>query len=283
MDIITSRHNPIVKEVRELKKRAARDTLGLAFVEGVRLVGEALTSRASIRSILMSESFSRGDRCGDIVKQAAAMRIGIFTLSDRVFGTLSDTLNPQGLLAVIDMFNYVLADVSARDATPGRLLILDHITDPGNAGVMLRTAEAAAFSGVILSEGSVDIYEPKTLRATMGAVFRIPFIRGADLTQTLNTLKRDGFFIYAAAAPPADGVLSGGNNPTDCFRGELNGGDIAIIVGSEAFGVCRELIEMCDGVLTIPMRGGAESLNAGIAAGILMYEFVRRDIAGARA
>ena len=279
MDTITSRRNPAVKAIRELKKRAARDTLGLAFIEGFRLVRDALSSGAVIRTLYMSDSFARGGGRGYIEAQAAEKKVKLISLADGVYESVTDTKNPQGLLAVVETFDYSLSDLLIRRDGPRRLLMLDRVADPGNAGAMLRTAEAAAFSGVVLSEGCVDIYEPKTLRAAMGSAFRIPFLRGAGLPETAEILKREGFRIYAAA-PSA--VSGGGDKRNNCFNGRPGGGgdgDIALIIGGEAAGVSAELLDMCDGVLSIPMRGSVESLNAGVAAGILMYEFVRRELA----
>ncbi|MCL2059900.1 MAG: RNA methyltransferase [Oscillospiraceae bacterium] len=295
MDIITSRHNATVKKIRELKKRAARDMLGLAFVEGKRLVNEALRGPAragggtgcggtAVRSLCVSEGFYRGDGFGAIKKIADEYGIELSILADRVFDAVSGTLQPQGLLAVIEMYAYTINDLTKNTGEPSRILMLDRVRDPGNAGAMLRTAEAAGFSGAVFSEGAVDIYEPKTMRATMGAVFRVPFLRGADLYETVKSLREAGYRIYASAATESDGDKKGGAGPrgsaVDCFGAELSGGDIALIIGGEAFGIDERLLDICDATLSIPMGGEAESLNAGVAAGILMYEFARRDRAG---
>ena len=331
MEIIASRQNPTVKAIRELKKRAARDTLGLAFIEGERIVKEALAAAEKrpsaktapgpggtdikieggcpagkigvyLQSLCVSESYARGAGFEVISRESAAKNIRLIILADRVFEAISDTMNPQGLLAVIEYFNHDLSDLYSRSRGPSRLLLLDRVSDPGNAGVMMRTAEAAAFSGVVMSEGCVDIYEPKTLRATMGAVFRIPFICRADLADTVGVLREKGFCIYASAAvsptaspapalsataasvaPAVSAPAAGsGENFLDCFDSNLNGGDIALIIGSEAHGVSARLLTLCDAILSVPMSGGAESLNAGVAAGILMYEFMRRDRLGGR-
>ena len=325
----------IIKEIRALKKRASRDTLRLAFVEGRRLVGEVLAAsgggagagasgigggtgavtsgvgggagavtsglgggaeagvsdiadgggrRFAVKFICVSESFTRDGAFPAIKNAAASRHIRLVMLPDHLFEAVSGTKSPQGLLAVFNMYDYSLSDLTA--GTPGRnrLLILDRIADPGNAGAMLRTAAAAAFSGVILSEGCVDIYEPKTLRAAMGGIFRVPFIRDANLTAVIGDLKRAGFRIYASAAgvdgdTPAARKDRGDIIQYNCFYGNYGSVDSALVIGSEAFGVSDETYALCDGALSIPMPGGSESLNAGVAAGILMFEFVRRDIA----
>ena len=318
MEIITSRHNQAVKKVRELKKRAARDMFGLAFVEGNRLVQEALAShmdrsgvegkadidgqgsanpnlkRVAIQGIYVSETYYRGGRFGEIESAARTGDIRIYALADNVFSTISDTEHPQGLLAVVDIVDYDLPELVCQGRGRNKILMIDRVADPGNAGAMIRTASAAAFSGVVLSKGCVDIYEPKTLRAAMGESLKIPIIRGADLQDTIRKLHDLGFHIYASGAfarqgagDNADGVnakgavdYTGGVNAAgarDCFNCEISGGDVAIVIGSEANGIDPQVLAMCDGALAIPMPGGAESLNAGVAAGILIYELYRRE------
>ena len=273
MEIITSRHNPIIKEIRELKKRAARDKLGLAFVEGRRLVQEALgVSGVEIKTLCVSESFAGGAGLEEFEKAAASGKTRLIILPDDVYGTVSDTKQPQGILAVVRMHEYALRDLTMNRRSPGRLLILDRVSDPGNVGAMMRTAAAAGFSGVILSEGCADIYSPKVMRATMGAIFRIPFMRDADLASAFEELKSFDYKIYASHAATTD------NDSQDCFKASLCDGNAALVIGSEALGIDPLLTGQCDGALSIPMPGGAESLNAGVAAGILMYEFVRRDL-----
>ena len=281
---ITSRHNHFVKEIRDLKKRAARDELGLAFVEGRRLVQEAINAtgpglgnRALIKTICVSESYAEDGGLGEYEIFARGGGIRFVVLADDVFESVSDTIQPQGVLAIIRMYDYKLSDLIERGneagtgAGPRRLLMLDRVSDPGNVGAMLRTAWAAGFTGAILSADCADIYGPKTMRAAMGAVFHLTFIRDADIMSAANELKNAGYSIYASVAP------MGANEPKDCFEAGISAGDAAIIIGSEAFGVDPNLLRICDCALTIPMPGGAESLNAGVAAGILMYEFLRRS------
>ena len=277
MEIITSRRNPGLKEIRELKKRAARETLGLTFIEGQRLVGEAFSAspQVGIKAVYVSESYARGGSFTRTEKAASERDIRLFMLPDGVFADISDTMNPQGLLAVIETRYRTLEELARRGARRRLVLILDRVSDPGNAGAMLRTAGAAAFTGAILSEGCVDAYSPKVLRASMGAVFRVPVMRGAGAGESAAGLKRMGFTVYASSA-------ARGGRELDCFRAELGEGDAALIIGSEAAGIGEAALGLCDGVLTIPMDAGTESLNAGVAAGILMYEFYRRERYGAR-
>jgi len=283
VETITSRNNAAVKEIRGLKKRAARDSLGLAFVEGRRLVDDALSAhglgspaRFPVRTICFSESFVKGAGAGDSRNAALIARASVYgdirliEMPDQTFASVSDTLNPQGVLAVVSLFSYTLNDIMNGG---DRILILDRVADPGNVGVMLRTAEAADFSGVILSDGCADVYEPKVLRAAMGAAFRIPFVRDANLEEAVADIRLAGFRVYASAPASVDARTEA----YDCFSGAYGDGDSALVVGSEAAGVDPGIIALCDGVISIPMPGGAESLNAGVAAGILMYELMRRQ------
>lgn len=312
MERITGRRNPVVTDIKKLKKRAARETLGLAFVEGRRLVLEAIaasgsgkgnTTRAGnnskpfkIRIICVSESFARGGGFPEIDNAAEGGGFRFIEFPDDVFGAFSDTKNPQGILAVVETPEYSLDEIITGARGPLRLIMLDNVADPGNAGGILRTAWAAGFSGTVFSAGCVDAYEPKVIRASMGGIFHLPFIRGADLTEVIGILRNNGCKVYASSAvaggdadaedaEPSPEVRKRSREPgmrlpesLDCFGGAYGFGSAAIVIGGEARGVGGEIIALCDGLLSIPMPGGAESLNAGVAAGILMYEFVRRDI-----
>ena len=271
METITSRRNPAIMQIRELKKRAARDALGLAFVEGRRSVADALAAGADVRLVCVSERFAGSGWFARLAGPAGASGARVVKVPDQVYASVSDTAGPQGLLAVVGIKNTPARELAASKNGVRRLLVLDGVSDPGNAGTMLRTAEAAGFDGAILAAGCVDLYEPKTMRATMGAVFRLPAARGADLRESLAALRAAGFGIYASAAA---GAAPG--RGSDCFARALRPGSLALVVGGEARGVAPGILQECDGTLSIPMPGGAESLNAAVAAGILMYEIYRR-------
>lgn len=184
-------------------------------------------------------------------------------LSDAVFRTVSDTTTPQGILALVRMPEYTLDTLLAGECT--HLLITEGIQDPGNLGTMFRTGEGAGITGVILSKTTVDIYNPKTVRATMGSIFRIPFIVAEDLEVTIGTLKKAGVRLYAAH-------LRGTCSYDEPDYRQATG----FLIGNEGNGLSDEIAELADTYIRIPMEGQVESLNAAIAATLLMYEVNRQ-------
>jgi len=293
MELITSRHNSAIAAVQKLKRRESRDTLGLAFIEGQRLVSEALNALAerrpnvSIKSIYISKSFS-GSNAFRAVK-ARADRYGIkqYLLTDDLFAVISDTVNPQGLMAVIGHFDYALRDLLSGPRGRGRLVLADRISDPGNLGAIVRTAEAAAFCGAAFSVDCADIYSPKAMRATMGSVLRLPFLREVSLYGLITEIKKIGYAVYAtgaagavrkagaargdsaagsaATAGSADGagnaetanaVRYAGYAGGDCFKCDIRDGDVALVIGSEAAGVGEDIIGLCDAVFPQITTGG---------------------------
>ena len=294
MELITSSKNSSFRLLKDLKKRAVRETLRLTFIEGTRFVAEAMEVRWPVESIYVSLSFSRTTAFQILESSFDAIGSIPIILSDSLFQSASDTQTPQGILAVIRFLDCSVSDLFYRSANHGemyvegadacrtmikdrpqagdtnacRILILDGIQDPGNAGTMIRTAEAAGFSGVVLSDGCVDLYSPKTLRATMGSVFRVPIVVQANLPELICSLRERSITVYGTMP---DVTLH-------CYNCDFSSDDFALVIGSEAFGIRKEVAELCDRLIQIPMPGNAESLNASIAASILMFEAVRRKL-----
>ena len=297
METITSSKNASYKLLKDLKKRAVRESLRLTFIEGTRFVEEAIAVRWPLEALYVSQSFSQSVAWQAM--EADVRRIGVVPvmLTDSLFESASDTKTPQGILAIIRFPEYNLDDLFFRaelnrnlffrtklnqqaDAvTPAdlgsrtmgnanrcRMVLLDGIQDPGNAGTIIRTAEAAGFSGVVFSDGCVDLYSPKTLRATMGSVFRVPVVDHALLPEVIGGLKNRSVTVYGAVLKTEE----------DCYDCDLSRDDFALVIGSEAFGIREEVLACCDRVIRIPMQGGAESLNAGVAASVLMFEALRQ-------
>ena len=261
MDIISSEQNPLIKEIKNLKRKKYREELKKFYIEGLRFVEEALDVSNNIDRIIVSEQFysNRDNTIMDRIKQ---MRLQTAIVKDKLFKELADTENPQGILAVLKMPSYSMNDVF--DESCDMLVVLDSIQDPGNMGTIIRTADAAGAGAVIISKGCVDVYNPKVMRSTMGSVFHIPLIFADDLVSTINTLKSKGYIFMAAH-------LKGTKNYFDMDMT----GKIAIIIGNEANGISDEISSISDKLVKIPMPGKAESLNASIAASILIYESVR--------
>lgn len=189
-------------------------------------------------------------------------------VEDEVFKRISDTMNPQGILAVVKKKELFIKDMLEAKSQDRKLfLILEDIQDPGNLGTIIRTAEGAGVSGVIMSEKTVDIYNPKVVRSTMGSIFRVPFIYVDNLADVADTLKKSGIKLYAAH-------LKGSRN---YFKMDYSKPS-AFLIGNEGNGLSHALAEKADALIKIPMFGQIESLNAASAATILMYEALRQTL-----
>ena len=258
--MITSTSNHQVKTIVQLnKKTKARSELRAFIVEGPKMVAE--TPRALLERVYVSEHFANEPE-----GQALCAHLGIDyeVVSDGVFSHMSDTNTPQGILAVVRMPEYTFSDLVRGAAV--RLLVLEDIQDPGNLGTMFRTGEGAGISGIIMTKGTVDLFAPKTVRATMGSIYRVPYLVTDDLGAMLGKLHAEGIRTYAAH-------LRG-----EKYYDELDlTGNCAFLIGNEGNGLKKETADLADTYLKIPMEGKLESLNAAMAAGILMYEAHRQS------
>ncbi len=245
--------------VRDLRLRRGRERRGLALAEGVRLLEEALAARVVIRHVLASPALETTPR--GLSLKAALTRSGHApeAVSDRVFGELAATEHPQGVLAVVEPPRWRLEDVRVGPRAP--VLVLDGVQDPGNVGTMVRTAFALGAAGVLALPGTAEITNPKALRATMGGFFRLPWV-ALDEETLRGWARRAGVRVLLAAADGAPPAAS-------------RGAALALVVGNEGAGTRPSLGEWADGRIGVPLRANAESLNVGVAAGILLYEVTR--------
>lgn len=278
MEIISSKDNKKIKYIRSLlEKNSIRKKNKVFVVEGIKLVNEAL-EYGRVEDIVLSESLYKEISSGDLSKNTLFLESGknienyvrkeypIIIVSDTVFKTVSETINPQGVLAVAEIPEYNILDREFLDAEykkTGKLkfLLLEDTADPGNLGTMMRTAEAAGVTGVIMSKGTVDIFNPKTVRSTMGSIFRLPFCYIENLKEAIRKLKELNISFYATH-------LKGEKSYKDIKYSDKS----AILIGNEARGLSDELAELADVYVIIPMQGKVESLNAAIAAALMMYE-----------
>ncbi len=256
--MITSTANRHVKNVIQLTKKAKlRQEQQVFLAEGLRIFEEMPKDR--LEQVYVSESFLQKAGHRELLLDTACE-----TVSDEVFQRMADTQTPQGILCVVRQPQYTLSDLIENKHMLPHLLILEGIRDPGNLGTMFRTAEGAGATGIILS-GCVDLFAPKTVRSTMGSICRVPFYITKDLAETLFEIKKQGVCVYAAH-------LKG----TKCYDAFDYRGASAFLIGSEGNGLTQEAAAMADVYLKIPMGGSLESLNAAMAAGILMYEANRQ-------
>jgi rRNA methylases len=264
MNLITSSQNAVIKDVKSLKSRKAREDKELFYVEGSRIVDEALKDNADIIEVIVAEAFAIDPQNESMLSRMDLLNIKVYYIADKLFKELTDTETPQGILAVMKIKK---TDPDNIAKNKGLFVILDSIRDPGNMGTIIRTADAAGFSGIIVSKGCVDVYNPKVLRSTMGSIFHIPIYQYDKTIDAIRFIKTKGYKVLASH-------LDGSVSVFDAKIGE----SAAIVIGSEAEGISEEAAAMADILVRIPMAGRAESLNASVAAGILMYEAVRQGL-----
>lgn len=267
--MVTSSSNPQMKRIVQLNKKAKTRYDQRVFVaEGIKMCQEV--PREQIEALYISESFLAEPKNQEFLEDYAYE-----VVSDKVFLAISDTKTPQGILCLVKMPQYSLDEllgginVSKSGGQPmakyPHLLILEGIQDPGNLGTMMRTAEGAGVTGIVMSKTTVDIFNPKVVRSTMGSLFRVPFYITDDLAKTIDILKKRGITVYAAH-------LQGKifyDQPD--YRSACG-----FLIGNEGNGLSQKTAALADQYIRIPMEGKLESLNASIAAALLMYETHRQ-------
>ena len=249
MDKITSAKNPTIRALKALSTRKGREAEGRFLVEGEVMLREALKCGLAIRELLAEEA--RADLAGEFEALGAQAHLVPRSLLEAV----CETRTPQGVCASFD----VPAPLPLSEA-PGRIVALDGVQDPGNVGTIWRTADAAGFTGILFGDGCADPLSPKVQRAAMGSGFRVPFMPVEDLPGALSSLREQGFRVVASD-------LHG-----DDFYHRPDPGDrFVLVIGNEARGISDATRAQANMLVRLPMRGGAESLNAAVAAGIMMY------------
>lgn len=243
MNMITSTQNNQVKNWRKLQQRKYREKTGSFLVEGFHLVEEAVNSDWDIATLIVVDGVDIPDWAADLDYEL---------VDDYVFGEIAQTETFQGIAAVVKMKEQA-------DIVGDKLLLIDQVQDPGNLGTIIRTADAAGFSGIMLGKGTVDVFNEKVIRATQGSIFHISIVT-VDLPEEVKALQTAGYTVLASALEDA------------VPYNELKVGEqVALIMGNEGAGISKELLALADKKITIPIYGQAESLNVSIAAGVLMY------------
>ena len=251
--MITSKDNETIKEIKKLKEKKFRKDKFI--VEGIKMVKEAINEKASIDKIVFCNLAME--------KEIENLRnYDYIEVSEKIFKELTDVVTPQGVLAVINKsINNKKIDEKAN-----YILALDNLQDPGNLGTIIRTADAANLKQIIVSKDTVDAYSPKVVRATMGAIFRVNIVEVNDLKETLLNLKNENFEIVTTSLQTNNSIY------------DIDYNKKVVVIGNEANGVEKEIIKMSDYKVKIPMPGKAESLNASVAASIMIYEYVRQSL-----
>lgn len=258
MKTIRSKDNTTYKSAIKLAKKKYRDETGLYLLEGVKPLEDALNMGISLKTIFLCEGMQKA---GAFPENICMM------LEAKLFASLSDTGTSQGVIAIAEK------KVFSRDEFcdevskgTGNIVIMDRLQDPGNIGTIIRTAEAAGYKGIVMVSGSGDVYSPKVVRAAAGSLFRMPIIKAADADEAAAIAKKTGKSLTVTCLEDA----------VDCFEADLTD-NIALVIGNEGRGVSERLMELSDIRVKIPMKGSIESLNAAVAAGILMYQSQKKN------
>lgn len=257
MEKITSKNNTIIKDTKRLftSSKARRECM-LFPLEGARLCFDVLNSFYSVDTVLVTEELY--SRYTDKVDSLIKLSDRAYLITDDIAQKISDTPNPQGIFVLCKM-----QDDSARSVS-GKLIALDNVQDPSNVGAIIRTAEALGIDGII-TYNCCDVYNPKTLRASMGSILRMSIVDTADLEQSLLDFKSNGYKVYSTVPDSTATSIKDINFDKNVIS----------VIGNEANGVEENIKSISDSLITIPMLGRAESLNASVAASITMWEMVR--------
>lgn len=259
MEIITSAKNDQIKRLTSLKRRKYRYRYREFLLEGVLLLQEALEAQLELAMVFISSSFLE-ERLGEkLLTSLADLDLPIYRVEESLFKSLSDTVSPQGVLAIGKM-----PEVSLKESFTRRVLVLDRVQDPGNVGTMIRTALAAGCDGLILLKGTVDPYSPKVVRGAMGALFQTPLYSVETPEEALSFLKERGFSLVVA------------HSRGEPFYSLTYSERVALVVGNEAKGVDRLFLNEAQALAAIPLEEGVDSLNVSLAAGIILYEIYRQ-------
>ena len=255
MEKITSAKNPTVRSLRDLKDKKTREETGRILIEGEVMIREALACGLKIYDLLADEKHE------GFAAEMEAQGARAFGVPRSILEAVCETRTPQGVCASFSRPQQLTAD-----EMPDIIVALDGVQDPGNVGTIIRTADCAGIEGVLLSEQCADIFSPKVLRATMGSIFRMPMLVTGDLPGVLSGLVQDGYHVLSSQLDGEPFYQYSGQNGRYC-----------LVIGSEGNGVSEPVRALATHRVKLPMRGGAESLNAAVAAGIMMYHLTRED------
>ena len=261
MQVISSKDNEQIKYIKKLKDKKFRDETNEYLVEGIKLVREAIEENVEIKTIIVCEDCNNQESIPQSLLYEIAKYNCIY-VTRKLFNSITDVVNPQGILAVVEKGD----SIDKIDYKEEIILALDGIQDPGNLGTILRTADSASLKQIILSQDCADPYNPKVVRSTMGAIFRMNIITTDNLEKTLQMIKKHKFEIVATSLDTNNSVY------------DIKYNKKVIVIGNESKGVSKEIQDLADLKVKIPMLGKTESLNASVAASILIYEYVRGKV-----
>ena len=257
--LITSKDNETIKHIKKLKEKKYREEYKEFIVEGIKMIEEAINENAKIKSIIICDD-CKNTCCIPNELMYEIAKFDCIYVSEKVFSYITDVINPQGIMAIIQKPE---TTENAIDFEEDNFLVLDNIQDPGNMGTILRTADSLNFKQIIVSKDTADIYNPKVVRSTMGAIFRIKVVVSNNLVKTIKEMKKHKIKVYAT------------DLRTDKSIYDVDYKKSAIVIGNEANGVSEEVLNEATTRIKIPMSGKTESLNAAVATSVILYEAYR--------
>ena len=261
MQTISSKDNELIKHIKKLKDKKERDLSNEYIIEGIKLIQEAIQENAKIKQIIICDDCEKTESIPKDLMYEIAKQECIY-VTNKVFDSITEVMNPQGILAIIEKQSKEIQIDDKQDI----ILALDDIQDPGNLGTILRTADSIGLTQILVSKGTADSYNPKVVRSTMGAIFRVKIIECEDLVKTLKEIKKHKFEIVVSSLQTDNSIY------------DINYHKKVIVIGNEANGVKKEIQDLADKKIKIPMLGKTESLNASVATGIILYEYVRQKL-----
>ena len=261
MQIISSKDNELIKHIKKLKDKKYRDVSNEYIVEGVKLIEEAVNEKANIKKIIVCEDTTNTYEIPTHIRLEIAKYDCVY-VTEKIFNSITQVTNPQGIMAVIEK------DIKNKeiDYNQDIIVILDDVQDPGNLGTILRTVDSIGLNQIIVSKDTVDCFNSKVVRSTMGAIFRVRVIESENLIETIKTIKRHHFKLMVTSLQTENSIY------------DIKFDKKIIVIGNESNGVSKEIQDIADERAKIPMLGKTESLNASVATGVVLYEYVRQKI-----
>ena len=260
MQRISSKDNSLIKHLKKLKEKKYREEYCEYVIEGIKLIKEAIQENANIKQIVVCDGCDNSELIESHLKYEMA-KIDFIYVPENIFKTISDVESPQGILAVIGKPNKEEINLDE-----DIILALDDIQDPGNLGTILRTADSVGLKQILVSKGTADAFNPKVVRSTMGAIFRVKVIECEDLKHTLCDLQSKDYKVVCTSLNAKKNIY------------QIDYKKKVIVIGNEANGVSKDIQNIADEKVIIPMLGKTESLNASVATGVILYEYVRQKM-----
>ena len=261
MQVISSKENELIKHIKKLKDKKERDISNEYIIEGVKLIQEAIQEKAKIKQIIICEECEKAEAIPKEIMYEIA-RYECIYITKKLYNYLTEVKTPQGILAVIEKES----NEKNIDYTQEIIVALDGIQDPGNLGTILRTVDSIGLTQILVSKDTADSFNPKVVRSTMGAIFRVKVIECEDLEKTLKEIKKHKFEIVVTSLQTKNSIY------------DIDYNKKVIVIGNEANGVQEKIQQLSDKKVKIPMLGKTESLNASVATGIILYEYVRQKL-----